>query len=238
VKTTRFATIVQAAGAPSVYLLWSPAEKDATFQNAIKQHRVMSVHQETRGTKKDYGVIGFTKDPQAQFLVFPKSIRRFEGTRVVGVDYELLADDTRLAPAKAGFANSVGRSPTHAPLSKAAGKAKRPAKAEAGASLADVVPFDSPAKEKDDPSVETPPREKTKTAAHKPAAGRTAAARATRPGKADEQSEALPEERRVDVKRIATEIQKTLRELKAGKAVAAYERLQSLAESLEKPGSR
>lgn len=94
-KTVRFAELVATAGAPESYQLWMPPAKDPVFQRAVKAHRVLTVHQENVGTKKDFGVIGFHEEPHARFLVFPKSIREFEGRRVVGVKYGLLAPDSR-----------------------------------------------------------------------------------------------------------------------------------------------
>lgn len=89
-KTARFAEVVEKAGKPTSYALWQPPAKDSTFQKALKNHRVMTVHHETVGNAKDYGTVGYTKDKQALFFVFPKSVKRFEGRRIVGINYELV----------------------------------------------------------------------------------------------------------------------------------------------------
>jgi hypothetical protein len=52
----------------------------------------MTVHQENVGTKTDYGEIGFVEGVQGSFLIFPKSLKRYEGKRVVGVKYDLLKE--------------------------------------------------------------------------------------------------------------------------------------------------
>src|SRR5687767_9185240 len=50
----------------------------------------MTVHQETVGSRKDYGTVGYTRDKQGQVLLFPKSLAPFEGRKVLGVKYDLL----------------------------------------------------------------------------------------------------------------------------------------------------
>lgn len=91
-KTVRFTKIVEKLGTPEPYTLWLPPEKDRDFQAAIKAHRVMTVHQENTGNATDFGEIGFAKDVQGSFLLFPKSLKRYEGRRVVGVKYDLLKE--------------------------------------------------------------------------------------------------------------------------------------------------
>lgn len=89
-KSVRFTELVKSAGKPESYTLWVDPKKDGTFQRALKQHRVLSVHQETAGAKADYGSVGYEGDKHAQILIFPKSIEGFAGRRVVGVKYDLL----------------------------------------------------------------------------------------------------------------------------------------------------
>ena len=99
-KTVRFSDIVKRSGQPESYTLWVAPNKDAEFRRALKAHRVMTVHQETVGTKSDYGTVGFTGDKSASLLIFPKSLTSFEGKRVVGIKYELLKAAPREAPSK------------------------------------------------------------------------------------------------------------------------------------------
>jgi hypothetical protein len=91
-KTARFAEVVEKAGQPTPYALWQPPARDAVFQKALKAHRVMTVHHETVGNARDYGTVGYnTKDKQALLFLFPKSVKRFEGQRIVGIKYDLVA---------------------------------------------------------------------------------------------------------------------------------------------------
>jgi len=89
-KTVRFTEVVKAAGKPEPYTLWIDPKKDHAFQSALKQHRVLSVHQETVGTQADSAQVGYRRDPQAQILIFPKSLARFSGRKIVGLKYDLL----------------------------------------------------------------------------------------------------------------------------------------------------
>ncbi|MDB6167429.1 MAG: hypothetical protein JWM88_293 [Verrucomicrobia bacterium] len=98
-KTVRFAAVVTKGGPPTTYLLWSDPRKDAKFRRAVAEHQVMTVHREVRGPHKDHGEVGYQPDRHALFLLFPKSLRRFEGKRVVGIDYDLLTHETASAPA-------------------------------------------------------------------------------------------------------------------------------------------
>jgi hypothetical protein len=100
-KTARFAAVVAAAGKPDIHLLLVSPEKDKTLQAAIRSHRVMTVHQEVAGNRKDHGIVGFHPGPARQFLIFPRSISKFEGSRIVAVKYDLLGDDKeRVKPPK------------------------------------------------------------------------------------------------------------------------------------------
>ena len=111
-KTVRFSQVVARSGQPEVYTLWTAPEDDREFQTALKEHRVLTVHQETTGSRKDYGEVGFTKDRSGNFFIFPKSLKAFEGRRVVGVKYELLDAGKEAAPKK----------PAKPPIAKPAAK--------------------------------------------------------------------------------------------------------------------
>ena len=90
IKTTRFSDVVDKAGAPIAYTLWKLPSKDRKFQAALNQARVMTIHQANVGTRKDYGTVGYKKEPASMLLIFPKSLKRFEGKRIVGIRYEKL----------------------------------------------------------------------------------------------------------------------------------------------------
>ncbi|PTY08864.1 hypothetical protein DB347_04650 [Opitutaceae bacterium EW11] len=100
-KTVRFKQLVEACGRPEVKALWGPAKSDRELQRAIKEARVLTVHQENVGTKKDWGVIGFWPEHTAQYLIFPKSLKRFSDRRVIGIDYSVVEPDTSAPERKA-----------------------------------------------------------------------------------------------------------------------------------------
>jgi hypothetical protein len=91
-QTVRFAKVVEQCGKPEAYTLGLPPARDATFQRALREHRVMTLHQETVGTKKDYGLIGFVEGKGKSLLIFPESLEEFEEKRVIAVKYELLEE--------------------------------------------------------------------------------------------------------------------------------------------------
>jgi hypothetical protein len=95
-KTVRFTRVVERSGKPHVHTLWVAPEKDAELQRALEAHRVMAVEPAGTAGKTDLGVVGFAarEHQGAQILIFPKSLKPFEGARVVGVKF----DSARSAP--------------------------------------------------------------------------------------------------------------------------------------------
>ena len=89
-STVRFSKIVETAGRPSVHTLWIEPVKDPVLQKAIRENRVMTIHQRPAGTKTDYATIAFENKVSGQVLIFPKSLRSFADKRVIGVNYDLL----------------------------------------------------------------------------------------------------------------------------------------------------
>jgi hypothetical protein len=87
VKTARFADAVEKAGEPEAYTLWQKPAQDRHLQSAIKNHRVMTIQQSDAGT--EFGIVGFKERPGARYLVFPKSLKRFENRRIVGIKWDL-----------------------------------------------------------------------------------------------------------------------------------------------------
>ena len=88
VKTVRFAEVVEKAGTPEVYTLWVKPKSDRHFQSLLKNHRVMTIQQSEAGT--EFGVADFCERKGARYLAFPKSLKRFEGNRIVGIDWALV----------------------------------------------------------------------------------------------------------------------------------------------------
>lgn len=88
IKTVRFADVVEKAGKPEVYTLWQKPAQDRHLQSLIKNNRVMTVQKSESGT--DFGFAGFKERKDAIYLVFSKSLKRFENKRVVGINWDLV----------------------------------------------------------------------------------------------------------------------------------------------------
>jgi len=203
-KTVRFTQVVERAGKPTVHVSWLPPEKDPALKRALADHRVMTVHQQLRGGKKDHGVVGLERGGPVQVLVFPKSLRRFRDRKVVGIDYRLL-------PA-----------PSDAPeLSSAAHL--EPVKGAKRAGKASVIALPSPpaakkpaAEPKPRPAAKPKPAPATRTASRKKPGRRVAAPPEPAPPSRDD---------------LLVVIRRAAADLKAGRAVPAYERLRTVLES-------
>ncbi len=91
-KTARFQDVVAKCGRPELHLTWSAPASDQVLQTALKQQRVLTVYQQTRGPKKDHGVVGLEAAPHAQYLIFPKSLRGFAERKIIGINYDLLRE--------------------------------------------------------------------------------------------------------------------------------------------------
>jgi hypothetical protein len=88
VETARFAQVVEKAGKPEVYTLWQKPAQDRHFQSQIKNNRVMTIQKSESGS--EFGIAGFKEGKGASYLVFPKSLKRFENNRIVGIKWELV----------------------------------------------------------------------------------------------------------------------------------------------------
>jgi hypothetical protein len=87
-KTARFAKVIENAGKPEVYTLWQKPAQDRHFQSQIKNNRVMTILQSDTGT--EFGMAGFKERKGAVYLIFPKSLKRFENCRIVVINWDLL----------------------------------------------------------------------------------------------------------------------------------------------------
>ena len=87
-KTKRFADIVAAAGKPEVYTLWQKPAQDRHLQSEIKNNRVMTILKSDAGS--EFGIIGFKEKKGASYLIFSKSLKRFENRRIVGINWDLV----------------------------------------------------------------------------------------------------------------------------------------------------
>lgn len=86
-KTARFASLVAKSGTPHLHLTWGDPSRDAELRKVAKENRLLTVHQEARGNRKDFGTVGLLAESGSQFLIFPRSLRRFVGQRIVGIEY-------------------------------------------------------------------------------------------------------------------------------------------------------
>ena len=150
-QSVRFSKIVQTCGKPTIHLVLTAPAKDKELQAAVKAERVMTLFQPSAGHKTDSGQIGFDPGAGRQYLVFPKSLKKFKGRAVVGIKYDALSAPAlskaeRAAPPRAHRKKkAVKKKPTKRPQHP---KAKsRPAK-----ELAKILQFPRPAEEPDDGS--------------------------------------------------------------------------------------
>jgi hypothetical protein len=89
IKTKRFADVVEKAGKPEVHTLWQKPAQDRHLQSEIKNNRVLTIQRS--GTGSEFGIVGFNEQKGgASYLVFPKSLKRFENKRIVGINWDLV----------------------------------------------------------------------------------------------------------------------------------------------------
>jgi hypothetical protein len=139
----RFTKVVEKCGKPQIHLLLSQPEKDRALQTAVKANRVMTVTQQSVGTKKDRGEIGFEATTGRQFLIFPMSLRAFAGKTVVGINYDLLSVPTLPKNQRA----------VPQPVKKAVPKLVKKPSDKKGRVLSKVVAFQPPAEDEEDTEV-------------------------------------------------------------------------------------
>jgi hypothetical protein len=126
VKTVRFSRVVETAGRPHVHTLWVAPDKDAEFKRARESHRVMTLT--AAHGKTDSGIVGYAEaEKSSEFLIFPKSLARFDGARVVGIKFDLV-EQPKFTAAKRAVPPAMKR--------------RRTAKSKAAAN---IVPFSATA---------------------------------------------------------------------------------------------
>ena len=87
-RSVRFSLVVNQCGKPHTVTLWGKPDK--RFLTAVRDKRVLTISLPPNNTKKDFGIVGFHQEKNASYLVFPKTLRQFDGYRVVGIKYELI----------------------------------------------------------------------------------------------------------------------------------------------------
>ena len=141
-KQVRFSKIVETGGKPEAYLPFSDPEKDPAFMRAAKEGRVVTIKQEPTAKHKDFGIVGYVSEKFATYLIFPKTLKAFNGQRVIGIDYDVLQSaDVRIG-------GKVSAVPKRAEAKK---PKEKPAKAEPEPKPAPVKPEPKPKKEKPKP---------------------------------------------------------------------------------------
>src|ERR1044072_1837237 len=103
-QTVRFTEVMKTGGHPEIYLPLADPKRDKSFQKAAEEKRVVSLKQKPTGVQKDYGVVGVLHEKYVTYLIFPKSLERFENRRIVGIKYEELdAAETVTSSPKGGL---------------------------------------------------------------------------------------------------------------------------------------
>lgn len=87
-KTQRFADVVAETGKPQPYTLWQKPAQDRHLQSEIRNHRVMTILKTEAG--REFGMVGFKEQKGASYLVFPRSLKRFENKRIVGIRWDVV----------------------------------------------------------------------------------------------------------------------------------------------------
>ena len=106
-KQIRFTQLVKASGRPHPATLWvADPKQDPEFKKAIGENRILTIHHVNVGNKKESGEIGFQTGGAAGYLIFPKPLPIAEGTRVIGLKFDMLVepaikDPVKIKPVKA-----------------------------------------------------------------------------------------------------------------------------------------
>jgi hypothetical protein len=97
-ETVRFMEVLRVGGQPKSYLPLADPRSDKSFMRAAREHRIVSLKQTPTGTHKDFGVVGVLWEKYVSYLIFPKSLARFENKRVIGIKYEQIEEVPMVAP--------------------------------------------------------------------------------------------------------------------------------------------
>lgn len=225
-KTVRFSRLVESYGKPTVHTRWVAPEKDAELKRARAASRVLTV-EHAKG-KTEVGVVGFDENSKAhsQVLIFPKSLHRLTGARVVGIKFDLV-EQPDLAP--------VGDRRWTAPSKSTRRRSHKPAR-RTGAQAAEIIAFPAASEAMKATEAAAPARRRAVDSARAPRRQRPA----SRPRSRDAGTQhsqplprnvrsrgaapaAKPAERGGPLER---QVRAALKELERGQAVAAYRRLE------------
>jgi hypothetical protein len=235
-ETVRFSQVVAKCGEPQAHVQWLPVAQDAELKAAMEDERVMTVHIQTVGTKKDFGEIGLETKGQRTLLIFPKTLRRFAGKRVVGIDYGLLKGDAgeeepevkRVNASKVKAKPGVKRVRLRL-VKKPKVKAEREPRVKAEVKVRSKVKAKTESKRNSEakPKLKLVKRPEVEVKVAKPAAAKVAAVPAKKavkaaPAKVKEASKKKKSAGEADLRAV---IRKAMKQLGQGKDVAAYQTL-------------
>jgi hypothetical protein len=68
------------------------SETDPVFHKALEAEKILSLSDESHGSRAEFGTVGYDKKRHGQLLLFPKSLKAFADTKVVGIKYDLLEE--------------------------------------------------------------------------------------------------------------------------------------------------
>ena len=97
-KQIRFSDLVRKCGRPETVTLWTEPQDNPLFMKAVPANRVLTLMLKPHGGHPDFGEIAFHQHANALYLVFPKSLPEEGGARVVGIRYDLIAEQTNHQP--------------------------------------------------------------------------------------------------------------------------------------------
>ena len=89
-KTARFSQVIENCGKPQVYTLWQKPSADCHLSAQIKKNCVMTILKSETGT--DFGIVGLNESKETRYLIFPKSLTRLVGKRIIGIDWALVRE--------------------------------------------------------------------------------------------------------------------------------------------------
>ena len=90
IETARFSEVIENCGKPHVYTLWQKPSADRHLQAQIKKNRAMTILKSESGT--DFGIVGLKESKEARYLIFPKSLTRSAGKRIIGIDWAFVCE--------------------------------------------------------------------------------------------------------------------------------------------------
>ena len=151
--SVRFSKVVQKCGKPEVYLLMS--ETDPEFHKALEADKIMSLSDESHGSGTEYGTVGYDKKRHGQLLLFPKSLKTFTDAKIVGIKYDLFAEDhgndeEKKSPSSGKKVKKTKIRKPEPSAKPAARKAAKKKKAEPKPAAKKLIPFPAKREEDDD----------------------------------------------------------------------------------------